>query len=314
MAKANKENKEEQREFGEFKKLLPKEYRKMLEEMGINSYEDLIGLSIMLGIDPDKMQKYSEEHGEEDIPSMEEVMFDDDNPVGDISRFLNQMTEENTNDFDEEYPFALPEKKIFEDKPSQAYRIRIKLDRAPVPIWREIEVPSNISLEFFAFVIIEAMGWDNEHLHQFVQNGKIYQSDPCIKSMNGGGIAPQFNVFSSNGYPLSEILKKKDDCILFEYDFGDSWNHDVCLKGIREYKEGEEPALTIIEGKGVCPPEDCGGVRGYAELLKLSGKKRKSENDKEQLQWYGIYKDYDPNYFDIDYVKENLCCLWEEVL
>ena len=80
MAKANKENKEEQREFSEFKKLLPKEYREMLEEMCINSYEDLIGLSMMLGIDPDKMQKYSEEHGEEDIPSMEEVMFDDDNP------------------------------------------------------------------------------------------------------------------------------------------------------------------------------------------------------------------------------------------
>ena len=69
------------------------------------------------------------------------------------------------------------------------------------------------------------------------------------------------------------------------------------MKGIRDYNPGETPKVTFVKGQGQCPPEDCGGVWGYEELLELCKKKRKSAEDRERLEWYGI----DPKYFDPDY-------------
>ena len=63
----------------------------MFRDFGVNSFEDLIGLSIMMGIDLDKLQKYGEEHGTDSLPPLEDVMFDDDNPEGDLFRTLTRM-------------------------------------------------------------------------------------------------------------------------------------------------------------------------------------------------------------------------------
>ena len=162
-------------------------------------------------------------------------------------------------------PFLLPETILFENVPSQAYHLRIKLNNAPVPVWREVEVPSNASLEFFAFVIIEAMGWGNEHLHQFMTKDAIYKNEACIRQDQEmfGSFGSRITTLASDDYPISAIFKEKDDLILFEYDFGDSWYHDIWLKSIREYQSDEMPGIKILKGKGACPPEDSGGVGGY---------------------------------------------------
>lgn len=81
--------------------------------------------------------------------------------------FVNE--EENRGYDDKDYPLGLelPRKK-FIGKPQHEFHIRFKLNQAPVNIWRELVVPSNITLELLAFVLIDAMGWGHEHLYQFV--------------------------------------------------------------------------------------------------------------------------------------------------
>ena len=323
MARRGKKNDSEHQLFLESMNNIPQEQREYLESFGISNFNDLIGLATIMGIDMDKMQKFADEHGPDTLPSMEDVMFDEDDPNGVLSHMLRKtlrnMSE--TEDFDgefedlfgEEDPLGFPQKILFEEEPASACYIRIKLNNSPIPIWRELEVPSNISLAFFAFVIIEAMGWRNEHLHRFKHKNTIYQNRAHTASGYAmfGDFANKIRAHSTEDYPISALLKEKGDRIHFEYDLGDEWRHDIWVKGIREYRPDEKIGLKILKGKGVCPPEDCGGVWGYADLLEILAKKRKSAIEKERLQWYGIENNYDPYGFDIEYIGDNLSDLWE---
>ena len=107
-----------------------------------------------------------------------------------------------------------------------------------------------------------------------------------------------------NRYTLSDLLQEKGDKMRFDYDYGDGWEHDVWVKGIREYKADETPAIKFLKGFGACPPEDCGGVWGYEELLELTQKKRKTAEEKERLEWYKMSKEYE---FDPDVCDEDDC-------
>ena len=332
MAKKKLNNPQEGLEFHDLYAQQPEEIRQMLDEFNINSFEDLMGFAVMIGIDPDKLIAVNEKNGAGKLPEMEEIMFDEDNPAGDFYRMLRDM--EDTEDYvddeyddvddeydddyddDEMFPFALPDEIFFEDLPAQKYHLRIKLNNAPVPIWREIEVPSNISLEFLAFVAMETMGWENEHLHQFKKKNIIYKNRACLKYEPEmfDFLESQIRTVAADNYPISDIFKEKGDRIEFEYDFGDCWRHDIWLKGISEYQPDESKTLKLLKGKGMCPPEDCGGIYGYAYLLEILNKKRKSADDKDRLEWFGIEKGYDPNEFDFDQTKDNLYDLWTDAM
>jgi hypothetical protein len=82
--------------------------------------------------------------------------------------------------------------------------------------------------------------------------------------------------------------------ILYEYDFGDSWEHTLEFEGSRPAEAGKEYPVCL-EGARACPPEDCGGVWGYADLVKAIGSKRHPRH-KELLEWLG--GTFDPEAFD----------------
>ena len=83
---------------------------------------------------------------------------------------------------------------------------------------------------------------------------------------------------------------------------------------MRDYEEGEQPKARLLKGKGACPPEDCGGVWGYANLLELAAKKRKSADEKERLEWYGIDQHFDPNFFDQEEEEYFIEEVWEDLM
>lgn len=303
---------QEDPDFHELYKQQPEEIRNMLDEFGISSFEDLVGLSAMMGIDLDKLEKFAKEHGDEAVPSVEDVVFDEDNPDGRFYRMLRSRYEDDDEDDDDD-PFHLPEKVFLNDVKVQEFHFRIKLNNAPVPVWREVLVPSNISLEFFAFVIIEAMGWENTHLHQFKRKDIIYKNRVCIKEDQKTLLfmPSRFMLVATEDISLSKVFLEKGDRLTFEYDFGDGWLHDVRLKGVRDYAEDEMPGLFALKGKGSCPPEDCGGVWGYEELLRIYEKKRKTADEKERLQWYGLDRHFDPNTHYPEFAQEALDSLWD---
>ena len=275
-------------DFSEFKEQLSKSDRDFLESIGVHSNEDLMKI-------------------------VEEIYEALGRPVA--ARNNEDSSDGECEDFEALDPFELPQVILFNDEPAYAYHIRIKLNDAPLPIWREVEVPSNISLEFFAHVVMIAMGWENEHLHQFKHKNTIFKNRACIEADDMfWGFASRRKVCDAEEYSVSMVFKEKGKRVRFEYDFGDDWEHDIWLKKIREYGPDEAPCIKILKGVGTCPPEDCGGIWGYEDILEIWGKKRKTTEERELLEWSGIEKDFNPEYFDIERVRECLCDLWESVL
>jgi hypothetical protein len=55
---------------------------------------------------------------------------------------------------------------------------------------------------------------------------------------------------------------------VYEYDFGDGWMHQLELVD-RSIHPSQEVLPLFTSGENTCPPEDCGGIHGYKELLKV---------------------------------------------
>lgn len=239
------------------------------------------------------------------------------NPVDDEEDNEFDDDEQNNGVDDEDYLFGLTlPKQKFIGKSKREYHIRVKLNDAPVNIWRELVVPSNITLELLAYVLIDAMGWEYEHLYQFIgKNNTNYINSKEMKEQANSfmGFMSRVQYQNSEKTSLEMVLQPHGERIKFEYDYGDSWTHDLWVKGVRDYAPGEEPIIKLLKAQGACPPEDCGGVWGYAYLLELNKKKRKSAEDKERLEWYDIPKDFDPEACDLEWLQEDVEALWLEI-
>ena len=260
--------------------------------------------------------------------SQEDLSFDDfltmlQQEFGiDTDSLMDNEPEEEDNEDDnyseeEDYMYGLKlPKHKFIGSSKREYHIRIKLNDAPVKIWRELVVPSNITLELLAFVLIDAMGWAHEHLYQFRgKNDVFYMNSHEIKEHKNSffGFLSRVRYVNTEATSLNMVLQPKGGRIKFEYDMGDSWTHDVWVKGTRDYAKNEEPVIRLLKAEGTCPPEDCGGVWGYAELLELNNKKRKTAEDKERLEWYDISKDYNPEDCDLESLQNDIEALWLEI-
>lgn len=116
------------------------------------------------------------------------------------------------------------------------------------------------------------------------------------------------------------IIQKKTICMVSNCPSTNSLGlpsaniiYDVWVKDARDYAKNEEPVIKLLKAEGACPPEDCGGVWGYADLLELKNKKRKTAEDKERLEWYDISKDYNPKDCDLESLQDDVEALWLEI-
>ena len=172
--------------------------------------------------------------------------------------------------------------------------LRIELENSEPLIWRELEVPSNLCLTSLAQAILLAFGWNEDHLHQFLESRKNHYAT----SMNelGGTLYP--GTKDGSRYGVSHLLKKQGDSVLFEYDYGDSWYHKVKLKSVADYADYETKAVRLIGGANACPPDDCGGIYRYRHLVELMQKKPQSSELSEFYDWMGCK--WDPEFFPMD--------------
>jgi hypothetical protein len=177
------------------------------------------------------------------------------------------------------------------------YQIKISLIGVKPPIWRTVLVQSDLDLENFHEVIQLAMGWTDSHLHQFIAN-KVFYGIPDDDF--------ELEMEDESKYKLSQLLSKEKESLIYEYDFGDSWEHKILLEKVLPYDS--KTALPVcIKGKRACPPEDCGGIWGYEELLETISDANHPEHDDMQ-EWLG--GDFNPEIFDIEGINEDLAEYW----
>ncbi len=179
------------------------------------------------------------------------------------------------------------------------YQLKMTLSDLRPVIWRQVLVRGDINLGLLHSVIQVAMGWTNSHLHHFLV-GDRYYSDP---SFGLDEYSDEERSLDENRAVLMEVAPHEEDVFRYGYDFGDSWEHDICVEKIQAPDPSRIAFAECIGGARACPPEDCGGVPGYEDLLEtLKHPKRKEY--KHFMEWLG--GSFDPEAFDLDKVNRYL--------
>ena len=196
--------------------------------------------------------------------------------------------------FEEEHaevfrPEAQKPKKRRKAKSDRLFQFKLTLLDIKPAIWRRIQV-HDCTLPDLHEYIQAAFGWWNYHLHQFQIAGTTYmEPDP-----DGDDWGMEFE--NERGILISKLLPKSGQRTrwIYEYDFGDSWRHEVLFEGFPPADPKAKYPLCL-EGARACPPEDCGGPWGYVEYLDAISDPR-HEQHQEMLQWSGPF---DPEEFDV---------------
>lgn len=175
------------------------------------------------------------------------------------------------------------------------YELKVTLLDVRPPVWRRVQVPGSISLEELHEVLQIAMGWTDSHMHQFITGTKYYGvPDP----ESGDGMVNESSV------SLAKVLPRTGAKLIYEYDFGDSWEHEIMVEKVLK---DEAPAKTktalCLGGKRACPPEDCGGPPGYENLLAALANPKHPEHE-FMLDWIG--GGFDPAAIDLDDTNQAL--------
>jgi Plasmid pRiA4b ORF-3-like protein len=164
--------------------------------------------------------------------------------------------------------FTKPEQRLTLRKPRRnevaVFRVRVDLERAKPPIWRRLDVRSDIGLDVFHQVLQSALGRTDCHLHRFAIGGSPFDEDSelflCPYDVEEG---------EDDGTPtgdatLDETLSTPRDVLRYCYD-GDSWDLRIALESVRPLEESA-PVAVCIDGRRAAPPEDSGGLRDAADL------------------------------------------------
>jgi DNA invertase Pin-like site-specific DNA recombinase len=173
------------------------------------------------------------------------------------------------------------------------YQLKITLKDLRPPLWRRVQVITDTTLGKLHQIIQQAMGWTNSHLHAFSIQGVEYgQPQPEY----------DFNVRNERTVKLSQVVMGEKFKFLYTYDMGDAWEHEILVEKVLPAK----PLMrypVCLTGKRACPPEDCGGVWGYAEFLEAIQQPDHPEHE-SMLDWIG--GEFDPEFFDLDEVNRLL--------
>jgi hypothetical protein len=176
-----------------------------------------------------------------------------------------------------------------------AYEIKITLKDSRPPIWRRVQVPATLTLYELHKVIQAVMGWQDYHLHYFLIDGQYY-GDPEDDEYGDMG------TIDENDFKLRQVIRRAGQKFTYEYDFGDSWQHELKVEKALEL-EKRLRAPVCVDGKRACPPEDVGGVHGYALFLEALRDPEHEEHE-SYLTWVG--GQFDPDAFDLKAANERI--------
>ena len=177
--------------------------------------------------------------------------------------------------------------------------LKITLNGLRPPIWRRVLVPGSMNLGTLSEVILAAMGWHGGHMHDFTVAGRDHGERGTLE-----------DVADESRLTLNGIIKMGVKRFTYTYDMGDNWEHVVTI----EKTQPADPAQLhprCIDGARNCPPEDSGGVWGYAELIEILADPQHPERA-ERLEWIDE-DDFDPEAFDLASINLHLAAVAKRV-
>lgn len=162
---------------------------------------------------------------------------------------------------------------------STIHTIKVTLADIQPEIWRRLQVPSATTLTVLHQIIQDAFGWENYHMWEFT---------------------------AAKSKTLAQVALYEGNLLGYTYDFGDSWEHRILVEAVAS----PEPGIAYprcLDGQRACPPEDCGGIWGYDDLLQILADPTHDEHE-ERLEWLGLDSadQFDPAAFDLAKVNTAL--------
>lgn len=183
------------------------------------------------------------------------------------------------------------------------YQFKIELAEIEPTIWRVIQVPSKYTFWDLHVAIQDSMGWLDYHLHVFRVRMSHQRKDSEIgipdDDFDNHKVLPCWEV------PIADFFISPGKSAIYKYDFGDNWSHYILLEGILLKKKDVKYPICI-QGERACPPEDCGGVSGYYQLIEILGNSNHPEYA-EYVEWLKAhaknYHPYEPDTFEPEKIK-----------
>ena len=175
-------------------------------------------------------------------------------------------------------------KTVLPKKSTGIVSLKVTLRGTKPPVWRRLLMPGAMTLGDLHQAIQAAMGWHDYHLHAFEIDGRQYGDRRTVD-----------DVADENRLALSGLVKSGVARFAYTYDFGDGWEHTVVIEKTVPAADSS-PYPACVAGKRNCPPEDCGGVWGYRDLLEALADPAHPEH-RERIEWLG--EAFDPDDFDV---------------
>lgn len=180
--------------------------------------------------------------------------------------------------------------------PPEIYQLKVTLLGTSPPIWRRLLVPANMTLAQLHDVLQATMGWEDSHMHEFsVGQRRIGRPSPEDRRMGMPAIESEHTV------RLAGILGRVGSKAIYTYDFGDSWEHSLVLEK-RLLVDPNTTYPVCTGGELTCPPEDCGGIPGFYDLIEALSDPN-HERHEEMIDWIG---EFDPQAFSVESVNRML--------
>ncbi len=144
------------------------------------------------------------------------------------------------------------------------------------PVWRRVQLRADTRLDRLHEILQAALGWENYHLHAFSFGDEEF-----------GPADPEFGLdFSDERYVTLGELTDLGARFRYTYDFGDNWEHEIHVEDLLD-PDPDTRYPILVAAKGACPPEDCGGPWGYADLKAILADPN-DEQHQEMLEWLGL--------------------------
>lgn len=192
-----------------------------------------------------------------------------------------------------------PELPVVRDVPRavRGFVLRLDLDDAEPPVWRRLELPGDLRLSVVHDVIQAAMGWYDAHLHRF-RTGREPWSPGFVSRLD---VAEGEAGVLEDDIRLDQVVGDAGDELWYAYDFGDGWDHRLVVETVLD----ASVEVRCTAGERACPPEDCGGMPGYEQLVAWHQGGRSDallpdgfDSRADAEEWLPAH--WDPTAFDVD--------------
>lgn len=148
------------------------------------------------------------------------------------------------------------------------FRIRVDLGGAEPPIWRRLDLRSDLTLDVVHEVLQVAFDWTDSHLHRFSLGGHPFDQTAqlflCPYDAEEGELDDEGGIPASE-VRLDETMQEPGDALAYVYDYGDNWELTVRLEDVLP-APADAPSAVAVAGSRTAPPEDSGGGTDLASI------------------------------------------------